>query len=133
MKKKYFFLLIVFAFGINCFGQSLVIASKYQAPSFEEMMLQAQVELIKKQRYDEWTGMAYEALENGDRETFLTYALYALETRWYSSKLYYDIGDTYEYFGDLKKARKYYRKAKRKGYRKAIPALERVKLKLKKR
>lgn len=133
MKHILFPILLLFAVSINCNGQSLVITSKYKAPSLDEMLLHAKIELIKEQCYNEWTEIAYDALEEGDRRTFLAYALRALTTDWYSAKLYYDIGDTYEYYGDLKNAKKYYRKAKRKGHSKAKTALERVKQKYKNR
>ena len=109
----------------------IVINSRFKPLSFEELMLSAQAEAARnaynKQRFEEWQDKAYAALNRGDKNGFITYSNYALQTGWYNANLYYDRGKVFQSLGNYKYAKREYKKAKRKGYYLANYALQDLK------
>lgn len=130
MKKTLTILILIFtALTINA---QFVINSKFRPLSYEELLLHAQAtaarDAYNKARFEEYTDKAYDLLNHGNKQGFITYSNYALQTGWYNAKLYYDRGEVFLSFGDYKNAKKEYKKAKRKGYYLAESALQRLKV-----
>lgn len=111
----------------------IVIDSKFKPFSYEELMMQAQAKAAydapMEQLFDQYQDEAYRRYNNQDLYGFLTYSNYALQTGWYTAKLYYDRGVVYERFNDFKNAKREYKKAKKKGYAYAEYALQSLKYK----
>ena len=109
-----------------------VSESYFQPMSMGEMILKAQTEIywqqVMQQKFEEYQDKAYNCLNNGNYQGFITYSSYALETGWYSSKLYYDRGVVFEYFHDYRNAKKEYKRAIKSGYYPAQTALEQCKI-----
>ncbi|EHO68660.1 hypothetical protein [Segatella maculosa] len=108
-----------------------VINAKFRPLSYEQLMLQAQAQAVdrayREKMFNEYLYEAYRALGKGDKSGFITYSNYALNTGFYTEKLYYDRGQVFQSFGDYKSAKKEYKKAKSKGYYQAKAALEALK------
>lgn len=109
-----------------------VSQSYYQPMSIGEMMLKAQAEVywqqVMQQKFEKYQEIAYDCFNKGNYYGFINYSSYALETGWYSSKLYYDRGVAFEYFHDYRKAKKEYKRAIKSGYYPAQTALEQCKI-----
>lgn len=132
MKKLFAVLIILSAFSNTCFSQ-IVINSKFKPLSYEELYWQAMAKAVYNQQqealFDKYQNQAYECYNRRDWNGFLTYSNYALQTGWYTAKLYYDRGVVYERFNDFKNAKKEYKRAKKKGYAYAESALQSLKYK----
>lgn len=129
------FLFLSFA-TITCKAQ-IVIKSQYKPYTFEEMMLQAKVQAAKnaynEKKFNEYSNQAYAAYNRGDKYGFITYTNYALETGWYNAKMYFDRGQVFQSLGDMKSAKREYKKAKKYGYYEAEVALNQLKKSKKKK
>lgn len=110
----------------------IVINSKFEPLSYEELVLHAQAEAARreynKRQFENYQDEAYRRYNNGDLYGFLTYSNYALGTGWYNDKLYYDRGCVYEKLNDFKNAKKEFKKAKKSGYAYAENALQALKI-----
>ena len=124
-----FFLFLTFA-TITSKAQ-IVINSQYKPYTFNEIMLQAKVQAARnaynEKKFKEYSNEAYEAYNRGDKYGFITYTNYALETGWYNAKMYYDRGQVFQSLGDMKNAKREYKKAKKHGYYQAEIALNQLK------
>lgn len=109
----------------------IVINSKFQPLSYEELYMQAMIEVEHKQRQKEkfeyYQTKAYKCYDRQDWYGFLTYSNYALDTGLSNARLYYYRGVVYEWLNDFKQAKKNYKKTKKKGYAYAEPALASLK------
>jgi tetratricopeptide (TPR) repeat protein len=130
--KKYLILLALAAVTVTGAAQSLVISSRYRPLSVEEMVLQVQAETYyqqkMKERFEEYQDKAYIYYNKGDYKNFITYSDYALQTGWYTGKLYYDRGYAYECLREYRKAKKEYKRAIKKEYSPAQYAYEQCKI-----
>ena len=129
--RRYLLVLTFVSMSLLVNAQNYVIPSTFQPLSMDEMMLSAQAEAIIQQRlrqsFEEYQDKAYDCLNDGNYQGFITYSSYALNTGWYSSKLYYDRGAVFEQFHDYNSAKKEYRHAIRKGFLPAKSALAQCK------
>lgn len=108
-------------------AQNYVIESSFRPFTFEEMKYAAMAQAAKREKFDEYKDVAYNALKKGDKYTFITYTNYALSTGYYNAKMYYDRGKVFQELGNYKQAKKEYKKAKKKGYYQADVALQNLK------
>ncbi len=100
------------------------VESSYEPLPSDLMMVAARSGV---NRFNEYSKMAYDALNKGDKYGFITYTNYALLTDFYSAKMYYDRGKVFQDLGDYKQAKKNYKKAKKHGYYQANQALVELK------
>lgn len=116
-------------------GAQIVVNSKFNPLSFEEILLHAKANAEYRARqekqYEEYKKEAYRRFDNKDWYGFLTYSNYALSTGFYNAKLYYDRGCAYETLQDYKNAKKEYKKAKKNGFAYAENALRALKTRVK--
>ena len=91
----------------------------------------AQTYGIRKQNYEMYVDMAFEAAKNDEWRNVLIYTESALNTGFWNAELYFMRGIAYERLGYLKEAQKEYKTAKRKGSIYAADALELLKAKMK--
>ena len=115
-------------------SQAQVVTPVQKSISFDEMlqpylMAQANAERIAKARqereaqYNNYINKAYKALNRGNRNDFITYTNYALNTGFYNAQVYYDRGSVFQAMEDYAKAKKEYKIAKKLGYYQAERAL----------
>lgn len=108
-----------------------VIPNSFQPLSYDELLLSARAEAYRQQKagklFEEYQDKAYQCYNKGDYSGFIFYSEYALNTGWYSSKLYYDRGVVFEKYHEYRKAKKEYKKAIKSGYYPAQNALEQCK------
>ena len=140
--KRLLFLLILLSVGmlkteaqVNRFdvpAQSTYV-DQYVPLSYGEMMLiamgQAAQEAQLKEQFEQNVERAYNYLEMDNNYWFIYYATQALKTGYYNSTLYYNLGIAYYLEGEKRKARKFLKRAKRKGSYKAGIVLSRMKKK----
>lgn len=122
MKKLLYILFVIFpilgfAQSANRYYQSndYEYISSYIPMSYSEMALIAYGEAINKKKYQEYSSKAYEYFKKDNLYWFTFYALEALNTGYYNTLLYYNLGIAYSINGEKRKAKKYLNKAKRKG------------------
>ena len=134
--KRLLFLLILLSVGmlkteaqVNRFdvpAQSTYV-DQYVPLSYGEMMLiamgQAAQEAQLKEQFEQNVERAYNYLEMDNNYWFIYYATQALKTG------YYNLGIAYYLEGEKRKARKFLKRAKRKGSYKAGIVLSRMKKK----
>ncbi len=111
-------------------AQNYVINSYFEPMSTEMMISRAR---YRSRKFNEYRDLAYEALERGDKYSFIDYTNYALATDYYTKEMYYDRGVVFQELGDFKQAKKNYKKALKVGCYKARRALEELKALRKKR
>lgn len=126
----------------NAQNYEYVIDSSFKPMTFEEMLLpyllysqnaeriqqiQAQRRKAEEQRFDEYKEKAYECYNDNDYSGFIYYSAVALETGWYTDKMYYDRGVAFEELHDYKQAKKQYKIALGYGFYPALLALQHVK------
>ena len=87
----------------------------------------------RQEIYDRYSNMAVEAYKNRQWNSVIYYVNMALETKYYSGQLYYIRGYAYEQNGNLRAAKKDYKKGKKYGSIEAARALEALKAKSKRR
>ena len=87
----------------------------------------------RQEIYDRYSNMAFEAYYNKKWSYVIYYVNMALETKYYSGQLYYIRGFAYEQNGNLRAAKKDYKKGKKYGSIEAARALEALKAKSKRR
>lgn len=98
--------------------------STYIPMSFSEMAIIAYGEAMNKKKFQEYSLKAYEYLNKNNLYWFTYYALEALNTGYYNALLYYNLGIAYSVSGEKRNAKKYLKKAKRKGVNYAKSALQ---------
>ena len=91
----------------------------------------AQTYGIRKQNYEMYVDMAFEAAKKDEWRNVLIYTESALDTGFWNAELYFMRGIAYERLGYLKEAQKEYKTAKRKGSIYAADALDLLKAKMK--
>lgn len=104
----------------------------------EEMMdayLRAMTETaaLRKANFEQFCALAIEAYGKGQWNNAIHYVNHALNTRYYNGQLYYIRGYAYEQLGDLKTAKKDYKKGAQYGSREAVRALQALKERKKQR
>lgn len=81
----------------------------------------------RKSHFEDYESEAYDYFNRGDYYNCLYSSSLALETGFYTPRLFYIRGIAFERIGNYKEAKKMYRKAKRKGFTPARTALEALK------
>lgn len=81
----------------------------------------------KKQDFEHYRDLMYDALDKNQNVAAITYAQYALNTSMYSSDVYVGLGVANERLGNLKESLKAYKKAYKLGFYEASAAIDRVK------
>lgn len=94
-------------------------------PNTARMM--AEADARREQMFEYYEEEAEKAIAASNWEKAITYVDWALDTGYYNSHVYFLKGFAYEKKGDLFKAKRFYRKAKRKGSLQAERALDRLK------
>ena len=118
----------------NAQNYNVTINSQFKPMSFEEHLLRAQAEAVRRAReeemrarskrlFEQYQNDAYKALNRGDKSGFLRLSNQALQTGWYNGKLYYDRGKVYQQYGLYRYAKQEFKKAKKVGYYQAEYAL----------
>lgn len=93
----------------------------------------AETEARRKENYQRYSNMALKACRNRQWNSVIYYVNMALETKYYSGQLYYIRGYAFEQNGNLRAAKKDYKKGKKYGSIEAARALEALKAKSKRR
>ena len=140
MKKRIVFACVMTLATLNCRAQIYGgdVATTFPTPDLYDsgmmnMYLRALAEtsVKRKQNYDLYSELAYKAFNNKEWNNAIRYVNYALETQYYSETLYYIRGYAYEQLGNLRAAKKDYKKGKKHGSLDAARALESLKLRSK--
>lgn len=94
-----------------------------------DMYLRALAETseLRKQNYYRYSDLAIEAYNNKQWNNAIYYVNEALKTKYYSGQLYYIRGYAYEQNGNLRAAKKDYKKGKKYNCPEAAQALEALK------
>ena len=87
----------------------------------------ARVAARKQALFEHYTEQAIDAFRDNQWNYVVYYANQALETSYYNGDIYYLRGYAFEQLGDLKQAKKDYRKGKKYGSYQASSALESLK------
>lgn len=109
------------------------IINTYVPMSREYMILKAAAMALEKKQKEEnferYTNIAYNYLKKNQIVYFVSYAQAALETGYYNSKLYYNLGVAYCLLDKKRKGKKFLRKALKKNFSEAYRALYAIKRK----
>ena len=109
------------------------IINTYVPMSREYMILKAVAmafeEKQNKEKFERYTNIAYDYLRKNQIANFISYAQAALETDYYNSRLYYNLGIAYYLLNKKRKGKKFLKKAFKKGFPKANCALYAIKKK----
>ena len=97
------------------------------------LQTQAQTYGIRKQNYEMYVDMAFDAAKNDQWSNVLTYTANALNTGFWNADFYYLRGIACERLGYLQDAKREYKTAKRKGSVYAADALEQLKERMKRK
>lgn len=123
--------LLVFAQSRYDSPAAVPIINTYVPMSPEEIYLRAAAKVLRekqmKEQYEQYTQIAYDELRKNNIDSFVSYALAALDCGYYNSNLYYNLGVAYSIMGEKRKAKKYLKKAIKKGHSSAPRALKDVK------
>lgn len=107
--------------------------STYIPMSHEELMLRAAAKVLRekqaKEDFEYYSQTAYDYLKKNQVSYFINYAHAALETGYYNSQLYYNLGISYLLSGQKGKGKKFLKKASRNGFYPAGQALLAIKKK----
>jgi len=122
MKK--FVLLLSVIYSINCYAQWTPYDRTYyqgytpMSPSEAMLMgrLKAEADAKRKEAFNYYQELAYQSLNKGNYQNFITLSNTALSYGWRSSKLYYDRGLVYKELGLKRYAKRELKRAKRNGY-----------------
>lgn len=105
----------------------------YVPMSHEELMLRAAAKVLRekqaKEDFEHYSQAAYDYLKKNQVGYFINYAHAALETGYYNSQLYYNLGISYFLLGQKGKGKKFLKKASKKGFYSANQALLAIKKK----
>lgn len=109
------------------------IINTYVPMSREEIMLRATAEVWRqrqiREKFDRYFRAAYDCLKKRQIDCFINYANAALSTGYYNIQLYYNLGISYCLLGQVRKGKKYLKKASKKGFIEAEQALSVIKKK----
>lgn len=105
----------------------------YIPMTHEEMMVRAAAEVYRekqaRENFDRYSRTAYEYLQKKQIDYFTSYANAALNTGYYNSQLYYNLGISYYLSGKKRKGKILLKKALKKGFPEANRALFAIKKK----
>lgn len=105
----------------------------YVPRSYDEMLFTAAAEILKEKQaqedFEKYSVTAYEYLRKNQISSFVNYANLALNTGYYNSKLYYNLGISYYLLGEKRKGKKFLKKASKSGFVSAPYALSAIKKK----
>ena len=93
----------------------------------------AETEARRKENYQRYNSLAFDAYKNKQWNSVIYYVNMALETKYYSGQLYYIRGYAFEQNGNMRAAKKDYKKGKKNGSIEAARALEALKARSKRR
>ena len=142
MKKKVMTLALMCSLAMSSEAQIYAGDSWTQLPTTDmydtnvmNMHLRALAETaaLRKENYFRYSDMAIEAYRNGQWNNVVYYVNEALNTRYYSGQLYYLRGYAYEQLGNLRAAKKDYKKGVKYNCPEAAQALEALKARKKRR
>ena len=109
------------------------VINTYVPMSREYMILKAAAMVLeekqKQANFEKYTNLAYDYLRKNQIVYFVSYAQAALETDYYNSKLYYNLGIAYYLLNKKRKCKKYLRKALKENFSEAHKALYAIKRK----
>ena len=89
--------------------------------------MRARVEARKQALFEHYTNQAIDAFRNSQWSSVIYFANQALDTSYYNGDIYYLRGYANEQLGDLRQAKKDYRKGKKYGCYQATAALQSLK------
>lgn len=95
--------------------------------------MRARVEARKQALFEHYTSQAIDAFRNSQWSSVIYFANQALDTSYYNGDIYYLRGYANEQLGDLRQAKKDYRKGKKYGCYQATAALQSLKTRKKRR
>ena len=95
--------------------------------------MRARVEARKQALFEHYTSQAIDAFRNSQWSSVIYFANQALDTSYYNGDIYYLRGYANEQLGDLRQAKKDYRKGKKYGCYQATAALQSLKARKKRR
>ena len=142
MKKKVLAIAMTCSLVLNARAQVYAGDSWMQMPTADlydagtmNMYLRAlaETEARRKENYQRYNSSAFDAYKNKQWNSVIYYVNMALETKYYSGQLYYIRGYAYEQNGNLRAAKKDYKKGKKYGSIEAARALEALKARSKRR
>ena len=143
MKKS--FLIILCMMALNANAQVYAYDSWAQLPTTDLYDTQtmnmalahgemaARVAARKQALFEQYTDQAIDAFRNNQWNNVIYYVNQALGTTYYNGDIYYLRGYAFEQLGDLKQAKKDYRKGKKYGSYQASSALESLKARKRKK
>lgn len=130
-----FFMLPVFAVAQNRYDTpaSATFNNTYVPMSYNDMLLNAAAMVWKEkqdqEKFERYTQSAYMYLKEKKIDLFLSYAHAALNTGYYNSSLYYNMGISYYLLKKKYKGKKYLKKASKEGLDQAKYVLNAIKRK----
>ena len=137
MKYFYFLLLAILPVFVKAqatrydVAADMPVINTYIPMSPEEIYLRARASVLyerqMEERFEQYSQIAYDELRRNHIDSFVYYALAALDCGYYNSNLYYNIGVAYSIMGQRRKAKKYLKKAVKEGHSSAPHALKAVK------
>ena len=142
MKKKFLVIAMTCSLTMNTGAQIYAGDSWMQMPTADlydagtmNMYLRAlaETEARRKENYQRYNSLAFDAYKNKQWNSVIYYVNMALETKYYSGQLYYIRGYAFEQNGNLRAAKKDYKKGKKYGSIEAARALEALKARSKRR
>ena len=142
MKKKVFAIAMTCSLALNADAQVYAGDSWMQMPTADlydagtmNMYLRAlaETEARRKENYQRYNSLAFDAYKNKQWNSVIYYVNMALETKYYSGQLYYIRGYAFEQNGNMRAAKKDYKKGKKNGSIEAARALEALKARSKRR
>lgn len=105
----------------------------YVPMSHDEMLLRAAAKVLKEKQdqenFERYSQAAYGYLKNNQIGYFINYANAALNTGYYNSQLYYNLGVSHYLSGQKRKGKKYLKKASKSGFPQANHVLFAIKKK----
>lgn len=133
MRRLYVALILIWpvvAFAQNRYDSpaSAPIVNTYIPMSPAQMYLRAAAEVLHekqmKAQFERYSQIAYSELRRNHINSFIYYALAALDCGYYNDNLYYNMGIAYSIMGKKRNSKKYLRKALKKGNPRASYALK---------
>ena len=138
MKKRAQSLAVALTMSLACWGQYAEPVQFPVADLYDTGVMNAyaralvETEAIRKNNFQQYVNWAFEAWDNKKWPLVVRYIDGALGTGYWNADLYYMRGWAYENLGDLKAAKKDYKKGKKKGSSAAANALSDLTFRMKK-
>lgn len=109
------------------------IINTYVPMTREYMILKAATMALEKKQnkenFEKYTNIAYSYLKKNQIAYFVSYAQAALETDYYNSQLYYNLGIAYYLLNEKRKGKKFLKRALKNNFPEAHRALYAIKKK----